>query len=125
MYSYVKFFLREREREREQQRKLLYLQIDYLRRSARMSSLQQQQQQISNTTISSKSLDRIQRRQLKWYGHLHRKDDSRLPNKIYQRTPHSRRKRGRLQQSWKNHVIFGVWEQLYRSLIYVIGCYAY
>ena len=51
----------------EEQRKLLALQIDYLRRSARVSRLQK----IPNTAIRNKMqaeqsmLDRIQRRQLK------------------------------------------------------------
>ena len=54
----------------EEQRKLLALEMDYFRRSARMFRLQQ----IPTTTIRSKILaeqsilDRIQRRQLKWYG---------------------------------------------------------
>ena len=47
-------------------------------------------------------LDKIQRRQLKWYGHLFRMEDSRWPNKIYEWTPHGRRRRGRSQQLWKN-----------------------
>ena len=49
-------------------------------------------------------LDRIQRRQLKWYGHLLRMEDSRWPKKIYQWTPHGRRRRGRPQQSSRNQV---------------------
>ena len=44
-------------------------------------------------------LDRIQR-QLKWYGHLLRIEDGRWP-KIYQWTPHVRRRRERQQQSRK------------------------
>ena len=39
-------------------------------------------------------LDRIQRRQLKWYGHLLTMEDSRWPKKIYQWTPYGRRRRG-------------------------------
>ena len=42
-------------------------------------------------------LDRIQRRQLKWYGHFLRMEDSRWPKKIYQWTPHGRKRRGRPQ----------------------------
>ena len=49
-------------------------------------------------------LDRIQRRQLKWYGHLLRMEGSRWPKKIYQWTLHGRRRRGRQQQSWRNQV---------------------
>ena len=90
----------------EEQRKLLALEMDYLRRSARVSRLQK----IPNTAIRNKLqaeqsiLDRIQRRQLKWYGHLLRMEDSRWPKKIYQWTPHGRRRRGRLQQLWENEV---------------------
>jgi hypothetical protein len=48
-------------------------------------------------------VDRIQRRQLKWYGYLLRMEDSRW-SKIYRWTPHDGRRRGRPQQSWKNEV---------------------
>ena len=50
-------------------------------------------QKIRNTAIRNKMqaeqsiLDRIQRRQLKWYGHLLRMEDSCWPKKIYQWTP--------------------------------------
>ena len=63
-----------------------------------------------NTTIRSKIqaeqsiLDRIQRMELKWYGHLFRMEDSRWRKKIYHCTPHGRRRRRRPQQSWKNQV---------------------
>ena len=49
-------------------------------------------------------IDRVQRRQLKCYGHLLRMEDGRWPKKIYQWTPHGRRRKGRPQQSWKNQV---------------------
>ena len=80
--------------------------MDYLRRSARVSRLQK----IPNTAIRNKMqaeqsiLDRIQRKQLKWYGHLLRMEGSCWPKKIYQWTPHGRRRRGKPQQSWKNQV---------------------
>ena len=43
------------------------------------------------------NLDIIQRGQLKWYGYLLSMEDSRWPKKIYQRTPHGRRRRGTSQ----------------------------
>ena len=49
-------------------------------------------------------LDRVQKRQLKWYAHLLRMEDSRWPKKIYQWTTHGRRRRGKPQQSWRNQV---------------------
>ena len=86
-------------------KKPLALEMDYLRRSAGVCKLQK----IPNTTIRSKmqaeqsTLDRIQRRQLKSYGHFLRMEESRWSKKIYQWTPHWRR-RGRPQQSWRNQV---------------------
>ena len=68
----------------EEQRKLLALEMDYLRRSANVSRLQI----IPITTIRSKIqaeqsiLDRTHRRQLKWYEHRLRMEDSRWPKKI-------------------------------------------
>jgi hypothetical protein len=67
-------------------------------------------QKIPNTASRSKIqaelsvVDRIQRRQLKWYGHLLRTENSRWTKKICQWTPHGRRRRGRPQQTWKNQV---------------------
>ena len=57
-------------------------------------------------TVEKSSIQFIitQTRQLKWYGHLLRMEDSSWPKKIYQWTPHGRRRIGRLQQSWKNQV---------------------
>ena len=49
-------------------------------------------------------LDRIQRRQLKWYGRLLKMEYSSWTKKIYHWNPHGRRRRGRPQQSWRNHV---------------------
>ena len=63
--------------------------MDYLRRSARVLRLQKK---IPNSTIRSKMqpeqsiLNRIQRRHLKWYGHILRMEDSCWP-KICQWTP--------------------------------------
>jgi hypothetical protein len=77
----------------DEQTKLLSIEMDYLRRSARVSRLQKKpkhrnsEQNASRTTI----LERIQRIQLKWYGNLLRMEDSRWPKKIYQWTPHGRR----------------------------------
>ena len=49
-------------------------------------------------------LNKIQRRQLKWYGHRLRMKDSPWPKMIYKWIPHGRSRRGRPQQSWKIQV---------------------
>ena len=90
-------------------------------------------QKIPNTAIRNKMqaeqsiLDRIQRRQIKWYGHLLRMDDIHWPKIIYHLTPYSRKRRGRPSnhgitkwwtlweaETWKNiwQKIFGIWEQI-------------
>ena len=85
--------------KREEQRKLLALEMDYLRKSAKVSRLQKKnchyEQNASRTVI----LGRIQRRELKWYGYLLRMEDSRWPKLIYQWTSHGRRRRGTPQLS--------------------------
>ena len=54
--------------------------------------------------VEQSILGRIQRRQLQWYGHIYRMEDSRRPKKIYQWTPHGKGISGRPQQSWRNQV---------------------
>jgi hypothetical protein len=67
-------------------------------------------QKIPNAAIRNKMpaeqsiLDRIQRRQSKWFGNFLRMEDGRWPKKIYQWTLHGRRRRGRPRQSWRNQV---------------------
>jgi hypothetical protein len=39
--------------------------------------------------------DTVEAKQLKWYGHMKRKEEDRLPKKIYEWTPIERKKRGR------------------------------
>ena len=63
--------------------------------------------------VEQSILDRIQRRQLKSYGHLFGLEDTRWPKKIYQWITHGRIRRVRPQQSWKNQVkdfMRSVWE---------------
>ena len=76
------------------ERKLLAQEIDYLRRSSKVSRLEKN----PNTFIGNKKnnqfyVDRIQRSQLKWPGRLLRMEDSRWPKKNYQWTPHGRRRK--------------------------------
>jgi hypothetical protein len=49
-------------------------------------------------------------KQLVWYGHLQRKDEERLPQKIVNWVPSGRRKRGRPKTSWKEGVLRAVEE---------------
>ena len=117
----------------EEQRKLLALEMDYLKRSARVSRLQK----IPNITIWSKMqaeqsiLGRIQRRQLNWYWHLHRMEDSRWSKKIYLWTTHGRRRRGRRNNhggtKWRTSWKAEIWEKILAfgsgwTVLDCIGC---
>ncbi|CAG9833888.1 unnamed protein product [Diabrotica balteata] len=46
----------------------------------------------------------IERKQLIWYGHVQRIEDTRLPKKIMQWVPPNRKKRGRPKKTWKEGV---------------------
>ena len=86
--------------KREEQRKLLAQEMDYLRRSARMSSYKKSQTQPLGAKCKHKNqFWTIQRRQMKWYIYLFRIEESLWPRKIYHWTPHGRSRRGRPQQS--------------------------
>jgi hypothetical protein len=45
--------------------------------------------------------DTVEAKQLKWYGHVKRVKEDRLPTKIYEWTPTERKTRGRPRNTWK------------------------
>mgnify|MGYP005985278163 FL=1 len=47
-------------------------------------------------------LERIERRELKWFGHLTRMPDDRWPKRLFKWVPPGRRKRGRPRRSWND-----------------------
>ena len=76
--------------------------MEFWRRSARIS----RKDRIRNTIIKQKMnvtrslLDDIKTQQLKWYGHVQRMEDGRLPKKVMKWSPPGRRKRGRPKATW-------------------------
>ena len=46
----------------------------------------------------------IERKQLVWYGHVQRMEESRLPKKVMNWIPPNRRKRGRPRKTWKEGI---------------------
>lgn len=49
-------------------------------------------------------IDTINEKQLKWYGHLRRMNEERIPQKIWNWTPQKRNKRGRPRKKWINNI---------------------
>lgn len=84
------------------EQRLLSLEMDFWRRSARISKLQH----IPNITIreimnvEKTILDHIQEKQLSWYGHVQRMSEHRIPKQIMNWNPLEHRKRGRPKMTW-------------------------
>jgi hypothetical protein len=82
--------------------KLNSIEMDFWRRSARIS----RKDTIRNTIIKQKMnvtrsiLDDINTKQLKWYGHIQRMEEGRLPKQVMKWNPPGRRKRGRPKLTW-------------------------
>lgn len=81
-------------------RKLTAVEMDYLRRSAGVSRIEIRNRMEANETI----IERVQKRSLKWFGHLLRMPEDRLPNKIFQWQQLGKRKRGRPRRSWNEGI---------------------
>ena len=71
--------------------------MDFWRHLARIS----RKDKISNIIIKQKMnvtrslLEDTKTQELKWYGHVQRMEEGRLPKKVLKRSPPGRRKRGR------------------------------
>lgn len=86
--------------------KLKAVEMDFLRRACRVSRLDHVRNDIirerANVTVSI--TDKIESRQLVWYGHIKRMNDERWPKRILEYTPMNRRRRGRPRKSWKQGI---------------------
>lgn len=94
------------ELNKKEKDKLISLEMDYWRRSCRISRLEH----VRNTRIREivgereTILDTIDNKRLIWYGHLLRMNENRWPKKVYQWTPPEKRKRGRPPRRWKQDI---------------------
>ena len=86
--------------------KLNSTEMDFWRRSARIS----RKDKIRNNIIKQKMnltrslLGDIKTKQLKWYGHVQRMEEGRLPKKVMKWSPPGRRKRGRPKLTWVEEI---------------------
>jgi hypothetical protein len=75
-------------------KKLQAFQMDFLRRSCGISRLDHVQndriKEIMN--LDKTIIDRVEEKQLVWYGHLQRMSEERWQKKIWEWTPHGRRR---------------------------------
>jgi hypothetical protein len=86
----------------QQANKLLATEMDFWRRSARKS----RKQKVRNVTIREvmevrkNSLEVIEEKRLRWFGHVKRMPGNRLPLKILEWEPERTRRRGRPKERW-------------------------
>ena len=80
--------------------------MDFWRPSARIS----RKDKIRNNIIKQKMnvtrslLEDIKTKQLKWYGHIQRMEEGRLPKKVIKWSPTGRRNRGRPKLTWAEEI---------------------
>ena len=77
--------------------KLNTTEMDFWRRSARISRKDKIRNNIfkQKMNVTRSLLEDIKTIQLKWYGHIQRMEEGRLPKKVMKWSPPRRRKRGR------------------------------
>ena len=54
--------------------------------------------------VTRSLLDDIRTKQLKWYGHVQRMEEGRLPKEVMKWSPPGRRKRGRPKLTWAEEI---------------------
>jgi hypothetical protein len=87
-------------------KKLQAFQMDFLGRSCGISrSDHVRNDRIKEIMDLDKTIiDRVEEKQLVWYGHLQRMSEERWSKKIWEWTPHGRRRRGRSRRTWSSNI---------------------
>ena len=80
--------------------------MDFWRRAAGKSKLDRvRNERIQNIMgVKHRISEDIKINQLRWYGHVQRMEENRIPKKILNWTPQGKRKRGRPRRSWREGI---------------------
>lgn len=91
---------------RNMERKLLTTEMDFLRRSARVSRTEHVRNEEVRRRVKRETtiMEEIRRKQLIWYGHVNRMSEDRLPKKVMEWIPRERKRRGRPRETWKKGI---------------------
>jgi hypothetical protein len=86
--------------------KLLATEMDYLRRSARISQLDKIRNEAFRTKMGIKKniVQETEEQQLRWYGHIKRMEDRKTVKQVAEWNPQGKRKRGRPVNTWKDGI---------------------
>lgn len=87
-------------------RKLEAVEMDVLRRSARISRLDcvRNEEVKREIGIEGSIMEAVERKRLIWYGHVERMSDERLPKQVMKYMPRGYRRRGRPKKSWNEGI---------------------
>lgn len=90
----------------QEKNKILTVEMDFLRRSCRISRSDhiRNDEIRQRTKVTETVIDRIEYKQLMWYGHVKRMENERWPRRIMEYIPSNRRRRGRPAASWENNM---------------------
>lgn len=91
---------------KSQEAKLNTIAMDFLRRSARISRMDKiRNDRIRDIMMIEKPfIEDIQQKQLGWFGHIKRMQETRLPYQILHWQPYEKRKRGRPKTTWESGI---------------------
>jgi hypothetical protein len=85
-------------------KKVVSSEMDVLRRSARNSRMERIKNEHMEETMGIKGkqdiIDIVEKKRLKWYGHVKRILEERIPKVIMEWIPLEKRKRGRPRKTW-------------------------
>jgi hypothetical protein len=89
------------------QRRINAVEMDYLRRSARVSRLEHMNNEEIRKRMDAEesAIERIQKRGLNWFGHVLRMGNERWPQQMYKWKPPGKRKRERPKNSWFEGIV--------------------
>ncbi|KAJ9588953.1 hypothetical protein L9F63_017748 [Diploptera punctata] len=89
-----------------QKTKILAVEMDGIRRSARVSRLERRRNEEVRQMVDMEEtvVERIERRALQWYGHVRRMEDDRWPKTLLEWPPSGRSKRGRPRTTWRGDI---------------------
>jgi hypothetical protein len=88
-------------------KRLQAVEMDYLRRSARLFRLEHISNQEIRTRMNAEEsiIDIIKNKGLNWFGHVLRMEEDRWPKQLYQWKPPGKRKQGRPKKSWREEMM--------------------
>ncbi|KAK4876924.1 hypothetical protein RN001_009430 [Aquatica leii] len=90
----------------DDKRKIMAVEMDHLRRSARKPRLEHvRNDEIRRTMeVTETIIERIEKRSLKWFGHILRMEENKWPKRLFAWKPTGKNKKSRARCSWNDGI---------------------